>query len=89
MKSIETNEILGEHQGLHLYTVGQRIVPTNHKYQSSKPLFIAKKDLVENLIYAVRINFNSIGVLDSLLGTRDQSSGIMDSILSYRYSTLD
>lgn len=60
VKSIETNEILGEHYGLHRYTVGQRIVPITEKYRSSKPLFIAKKDLKENLIYAVRRKDHSI-----------------------------
>lgn len=54
VRSIETNEILGEHRGLHRYTVGQRIVPINEKYRPTKPLYIVKKDLMENLIYAVR-----------------------------------
>ena len=54
IKSIETNEILGEHYGLHRYTIGQRIAPVNRKYKSPKPLFIAKKDPNENIIYVVR-----------------------------------
>jgi tRNA-uridine 2-sulfurtransferase len=55
IKSIETNEILGEHYGLHRYTIGQRITPISRQYVSSKPLFIAKKDPIENIIYAVKI----------------------------------
>jgi tRNA-specific 2-thiouridylase len=62
IKSIETNEILGEHYGIHCYTIGQRITPMNQKYKPSKPLFIAKKDPIENLIYVVRININSMEV---------------------------
>jgi tRNA U34 2-thiouridine synthase MnmA/TrmU len=59
VKSIETNEIIGEHYGLHRYTIGQRISPINsHRYKPSKPLYIAKKDPIENIIYAVR-NSNS------------------------------
>jgi tRNA U34 2-thiouridine synthase MnmA/TrmU len=53
IKLIETNEIIGEHYGLHRYTIGQRITPINKTYKSSKPLFIAKKDSIENIIYAV------------------------------------
>ena len=55
IKLIETNEIIGEHYGLHRYTVGQRITPINRHYKSSEPLFIAKKDPIENIIYAVKI----------------------------------
>ncbi len=53
IKLIETNQIIGEHYGLHRYTIGQRITPINKQYQSSKPLFIARKDPIENIIYAV------------------------------------
>ncbi|CAF0729186.1 unnamed protein product [Rotaria sp. Silwood1] len=52
IKLIETNEIIGEHYGLHCYTIGQRITSINKEYKSSKPLFIAKKDPIENIIYA-------------------------------------
>ena len=54
VKSIENNEILGEHYGLHRYTIGQRIVPINGRSHSPKSLYIAKKDSMENVIYAVR-----------------------------------
>ena len=54
IKSIETNEILGEHYGLHRYTIGQRITPIDKRYKSPKPLYIAKKDLINNIIYTVR-----------------------------------
>lgn len=56
IKSIETQEVLGEHLGLHRYTLGQRITPINKnsKYRSTKQLFIAKKDPIENIIYVVR-----------------------------------
>jgi len=53
IKSIETNEILGEHSGLHCYTIGQRIVPIDRTIVSLKPLYIAKKDPIENIIYVV------------------------------------
>lgn len=93
IKSIETNEILGEHYGLHCYTIGQRIAPMNRKYKSVKPLFIAKKDLLNNIIYVVRIYFVLFYYLSNrdflLLGTRDKSSSIIYKIFSYRYSTLD
>jgi len=59
IKSIETNKIIGQHYGLHCYTIGQRIAPIDRQYKSSKPLFIAKKDPIENIIYAVK-NFNTI-----------------------------
>lgn len=57
VKSIETNETLGEHRGLHYYTLGQRITPIagKHRYKSTKPFFIAKKDQINNIIYVVRI----------------------------------
>ncbi|CAF1466786.1 unnamed protein product [Adineta ricciae] len=52
IKSIETNETIGEHNGLHRYTIGQRITPINKRISSSKPWYIAKKDPRENVIYA-------------------------------------
>ena len=39
---------------MHRYTIGQRFAPINNRYKSSQPLFVAKKDLVENIIYAVK-----------------------------------
>ena len=55
IKSIETDEIIGEHRGLHLYTLGQRISPLNSPTRSSsEPFYIAKKDQIENIIYVVR-----------------------------------
>ncbi|CAF3649578.1 unnamed protein product [Rotaria socialis] len=52
IKLIETNEIIGKHHGLHCYTIGQRITPIDRYYKSSKPLYIARKDAIENIIYA-------------------------------------
>lgn len=94
IKSIETNEILGEHYGLHCYTVGQRITPMNRHYKSSKPLFIAKKDLIDNIIYVVNIYFIFKPIYRFVCfffvsGTRYKSSSIIYKIFSYRYSTLD
>lgn len=60
IKLIETNQIIGEHYGLHRYTLGQRITPINKNYTSSKPLFIARKDPIENTIYAVIIIYSII-----------------------------
>lgn len=57
IKLVETGETIGEHYGLHRYTVGQRISPIDKQYRSSRPLFIAKKDDAENVIYAVRRYF--------------------------------
>jgi tRNA U34 2-thiouridine synthase MnmA/TrmU len=56
VKSIVTNDTIGEHRGVHCYTLGQRITPMNpiRVYQSTKALFIAKKDHVENIIYTVK-----------------------------------
>ena len=61
VKSIETDEIIGEHRGLHHYTLGQRISPINRqpRFRPSKPLFIAKKDQIENIIYVVQIRIFS------------------------------
>ena len=55
IKSIETGEIIGEHLGMHYHTLGQRIVPINQrlKRSSPKPWYIAKKDQLQNIIYAV------------------------------------
>lgn len=55
VKSIETDEIIGEHRGLHLYTLGQRISPLNSQTRSSsEPFYIASKDHIGNIIYVVR-----------------------------------
>jgi tRNA U34 2-thiouridine synthase MnmA/TrmU len=79
VKSIETHDIIGEHRGLHHYTMGQRISPINQhqRFRPSKPLFIAKKDQIENIIYTVTISifpqFTLLFFLSSA-GTRNQSS---------------
>ncbi|CAF0838247.1 unnamed protein product [Adineta ricciae] len=65
IKSIETNEIIGEHDGLHRYTIGQRITPINKQVSSPKPWYIAKKDPRENVIYVVE-SFRSISSLSSV-----------------------
>lgn len=46
----ETNEVIGSHDGVHLYTLGQR-----HGFKifnaEDGPFFVVKKDLVENKVY--------------------------------------
>lgn len=65
IKSIETDEIIGKHDGLHRYTIGQRITPINKQVSSSKPWYIAKKDPRENVVYAVE-DFQSISSVSSV-----------------------
>lgn len=50
---IDTGQIVGEHNGLHKWTVGQRCRLQNWKL----PYFIFKKDIETNNIYVVRIYF--------------------------------
>lgn len=52
---LETGASLGEHDGLHLYTVGQKIVIKDKFNVNKKRYFTAKKDLTSNIIYAVII----------------------------------
>lgn len=48
---IDTGKIVGEHGGLHKWTVGQRTHMPSHK----DALFVYKKDLVSNNIYVVNM----------------------------------
>lgn len=51
--NLENGNILGEHEGIHHFTIGQRIV-INEKFNfNKKPFFVAKKDLKLNKIFAV------------------------------------
>jgi len=83
IKLIETNEIIGEHYGLHRYTIGQRITPINTNYKSSKPLFIAKKDRIENIIYAVNKKLSILLINHSIFitGIWYKSSSIIYKII--------
>ena len=47
---LESNEQLGEHTGIHHYTIGQRVVVGK---SMARALYIAKKDIVTNKIYVV------------------------------------
>ena len=47
---LESNEQLGEHTGIHNYTIGQRVVVGK---SMARALYIAKKDIVTNKIYVV------------------------------------
>lgn len=60
--NIDSGEIVGEHSGLHKWTVGQRCCLPNYKH----PYFIFEKDLTTNNIYVVSlyeysIQFGSVG----------------------------
>lgn len=55
--TINTNRILGTHQGVHFYTIGQRhnIGITG----AEKPYFVVKKDLKKNILYVGEANDKS------------------------------
>lgn len=44
---IDTSHIVGQHQGIHQWTVGQRC----RLHSCLKPYFVAKKDVHKNIIY--------------------------------------
>ena len=50
---IETNEFLGEHNGIYNFTVGQRVPLENKFNKDKKPYFVAKKDKTSNKIFLV------------------------------------
>lgn len=46
---IDTGKIVGEHKGIHHWTLGQR----SRLHGLPEPYFIAKKDVERNIIYVV------------------------------------
>jgi tRNA-specific 2-thiouridylase len=53
---IESNEILGKHNGIHSLTLGQR--RGIEIGGSDKPYFVAKKDIEKNIIYVAKGKYN-------------------------------
>lgn len=51
--NLESGKPLGEHQGIHHFTLGQRIVIDEKLNGKKEAFYVAKKDLVQKIIYAV------------------------------------
>ncbi len=51
---LDTGKVLGEHQGLMYYTLGQRRGMGIGGSGSGEPWFVAQKDLVDNILYVVQ-----------------------------------
>lgn len=49
---ISTGKVLGEHKGLHQWTVGQR----SRLSGLPEPYYVCKKDVNENIIYVVSLS---------------------------------
>ncbi len=50
---LDKGQVIGEHNGVHSCTIGQRVV-VDDKYNTSKqPFFVAKKDFKSNSVYVV------------------------------------
>lgn len=60
---MDTAQIIGQHSGVHKWTLGQRARLSG----SSKPYFIAKKDVAKNIIYVVCFLW-ILSVIESKLG---------------------
>lgn len=52
---LDDEKSLGEHTGVHHYTVGQRIVIADKLNIKKKAYFVARKDIGSNSIYAVNL----------------------------------
>jgi tRNA U34 2-thiouridine synthase MnmA/TrmU len=50
---LENNHVLGEHDGIFLYTIGQRIPVQQNLNKIKEAYYVAKKIHSENIIYAV------------------------------------
>ncbi len=51
---LETDEFLGHHDGVHHFTIGQRIAPDDKLNKNKNAYFVAKKDISAKVIYAVQ-----------------------------------
>ena len=58
---IESKKVIGEHEGIHHYTIGQKIKLKNN---NSKVFFVAKKEMETQNIHAVFtfLKFNTIEI---------------------------
>jgi len=51
---LETEEYLGKHEGIHHFTIGQRIAPEEKLNKNKNAYFVAKKDIHAKVIYVVQ-----------------------------------
>lgn len=50
----ESNAVLGEHAGIYMFTLGQRVPISDKVNRHKEPYFVAKKDLTTNTMFVVR-----------------------------------
>ena len=53
---IETDVVIGEHQGLHQWTVGQRVCRSGLKHKN----YVAKKDFAKNILWVCEGSDNPV-----------------------------
>ena len=51
---IDTKRYLGDHDGIHHFTIGQRVALRNEFNIEKKRYFVAKKQLTDNTLFVVR-----------------------------------
>lgn len=51
--NLETDETIGEHNGIHHYTIGQKIAIDEKKNAKKQAFYVAKKDLDNKIVYVV------------------------------------
>ena len=74
IREIETNKIVGHHEGAVFYTIGQRhglyISGTKGEINSGLPYYVVKKNLDENIVYVSR-NLNNVNIWTDEIGLKD------------------
>ena len=52
---VESGRVIGEHSGIHNYTLGKRVAVPIENYQSHEGLFVSKLDYESQILYVVSL----------------------------------
>ena len=52
---MESGRVIGEHSGIHNYTLGKRVAVPIESYQSHEGLFVSKLDYENQILYVVSL----------------------------------
>lgn len=52
---LESGKVIGEHAGIHNYTLGKRISVDQNLFANNEGVFVARRDPVNNIIYGVSL----------------------------------
>ncbi len=95
IRSLDDNKLLGEHQGLMYYTLGQRRGIGVGGQGTGEPWFVAEKDLEKNILYVVQgeshpsLYSKGLSAIDVNWINKDQIESTFSCTAKFRYRQSD